>query len=232
MIIDVSRHNGIIDWPRVRNEGGVDCAIVRATLGSTGVDDRFAANWQSSGAAGISRRGVYHYVITGVPAAAQLANILATTGGDFGNEPATLDVERTRAEVQAMAAGWRFPVAAYTAMLFELAHALRMHTPVRLYTSKWEWEAMTNRPAWAANFPLWVAGYPNDPESTTYRPLVPAPWADWTMWQYSSTGRVPGIAGNVDLNRERAGQPPTPPPPTDTQAVAIAGHANAILELL
>lgn len=224
-IIDVSRHNGAIDWPRARAEGGVECAIIRATLGSTGVDERYAENWRESGWAGVPRRGVYHYVIAGVSAAAQVHNILAATGGDFGTEPVTLDVERTRAQVQAMKAGWQFPVAAYTAMLFELAHALRMHTPVRLYTSKWEWLAMTTEPAWAANFPLWVAGYPTDPESPTYKPAVPSPWADWSIWQYSSTGRVPGLAGDVDLSRERAAAP-------DTLAADVASHARAILGVI
>jgi hypothetical protein len=30
---------------------------------------------------------------------------------------------------------------------------------------------------------------------------VPAGWATWTFWQYTDSGRVPGIVGNVDLNR-------------------------------
>ena len=57
---------------------------MRATLGSTGIDDRYAENWRESGWAGIPRRGIYHYFITGVSAAAQLANILAVMGATLG----------------------------------------------------------------------------------------------------------------------------------------------------
>ncbi len=224
--IDVSKWQGAIDWPRVANEGGVTCAVMRATLGATGFDDRFDANWQGSRVAGIARRGVYHYVITSAPAAGQLNNILATTGGDFGTEPVTLDVERTSAEVKAMQAGWQFPKTAYTAMLLELVNGLAQRVPVRIYTSKWEWLAMTTMPAWAASYPLWVAGYPLDPNNTAYRPAVPAPWADWTVWQYTADGHVPGITGAVDMSREKVVTPPS------TVAIEIAGHARAIKGLV
>ena len=37
-------------------------------------------------------------------------------------------------------------------------------------------------------FTLWVARYGKEPSRA------------WDVWQYSSTGSVPGIRGNVDLN--------------------------------
>jgi len=224
MIIDVSKWQGAIDWPAVGGEGGVTCAIMRCTLGATGTDIQYARNWSESARAGIPRRGAYHYVITNVSASLQLGNILAVTGGDFGNEPFTVDVERTSAERVAMAGGWPFPKAAYTNMLLELTSRLAQRARVRIYTNKTEWQAMTTQPAWAANYGLHVAGYPADPNNTVYRPFVPAPWVDWTMWQFSSTGRVAGIASNVDLNRDRVVEPvvvpPSPPPPVDTGAIA------------
>ncbi len=41
---------------------------------------------------------------------------------------------------------------------------------------------------------LWIAhwGVP--------APTVPSPWIDWTFWQHTSTGSIPGVTGNVDLN--------------------------------
>ena len=128
-----------------------------------------------------------------------------------------------------MAAGWRFPKEQYTWTLNALCHDLLAHTPVRIYSNKWEWEAITLQPSWAREFGFHVAAYPDNPDSLTYRPQVPAPWNDWEMWQYSSTGRLPGIAGNVDLNRERV---PVSNPPPDTLAADIASHALAIKELL
>lgn len=48
----------------------------------------------------------------------------------------------------------------------------------------------------ADNHILWLAQYTN-----AIKPNVPAPWKDWTFWQWTETGTVPGISGNVDLNR-------------------------------
>lgn len=48
-------------------------------------------------------------------------------------------------------------------------------------------------------YPLWIANYGPDPPATL-SPSQYAPWSSWEFWQHSSTGSVPGIGGNVDLN--------------------------------
>ncbi|MDK8193954.1 GH25 family lysozyme [Paenibacillus sp. UMB7766-LJ446] len=42
---------------------------------------------------------------------------------------------------------------------------------------------------------LWIARYSN-----TKVPDDQPAWKNWTIWQYSDAGKVPGITGNVDLN--------------------------------
>ena len=62
-----------------------------------------------------------------------------------------------------------------------------------------------------ANFPLILARY------TSVTPPVPSPFPAYLAWQYTSTGVVPGIAGNVDINRwygPKVAPPVTLPPPT------------------
>ncbi len=44
------------------------------------------------------------------------------------------------------------------------------------------------------NYPLWLAHY------QTQKPTLPVGWTEWLMWQWSEKGSVNGIAGNVDLN--------------------------------
>ena len=44
------------------------------------------------------------------------------------------------------------------------------------------------------DIPLWLAAY------VSPCPNTPVPWTSWTMWQYSSTGKIAGISGNVDEN--------------------------------
>jgi lysozyme len=220
-IIDLSRWQGKPDWARVR-AAGVTTAIMRCCTGGTGVDSEYARNWRESALAGIPRRGTYAYVITGIPAAEQVANILRVTGGDFGTEPLTLDCERTKSERDAMAGGWVFPKNAYTSMVWDMLHALTPHAPngLRIYTSANEWAAITSQPAWAVWYPLWVAHY-NDHVA---QPDCPRGWA-WARWQYSCTGHVDGIDGAVDLNRERV---VTPVPSPDPMAPAILAHVTAI----
>lgn len=212
MIIDVSRHQGYIDWNKVKNEGQVDYATIRCTLGSTGVDDRFKVNWLESGQAGIPKRGQYHYIITNTTAKGQFENIKRVTGEDFGNAKFVLDVERTNEERKAMLNGWLFPKINYTEMLVNLIGMLKEVVPqgLLIYTNKSEWQIMTTQPVWAKEFGLYVAAYPANPDDTTYKPAIPFPWTDWEMWQYCSTCRIPGINAKVDLSRAR--NIITPPP--------------------
>jgi lysozyme len=113
-----------------------------------------------------------------------------------------------------------------------------------VYTGPW----YVNRPGWGpapaelAQYGLWLAAY----QATMPRP--PAPWSFVAIWQHTSSGRVPGIDGDVDLNvfngpRERLslyGKPggvvepePPIPAPADTRiprALALLKQAVAILE--
>ncbi len=49
------------------------------------------------------------------------------------------------------------------------------------------------------SYPLWIANYNSAPPSTLAAGNY-APWSSYKFWQYSSTGSVPGISGNVDLD--------------------------------
>ena len=65
-------------------------------------------------------------------------------------------------------------------------------TPV-FYTNAYSaasiWEAELTR------YPLWIADYgPSEPASIGH-------WRSWVGFQYADNGRVPGISGNVDLDR-------------------------------
>jgi lysozyme len=46
-----------------------------------------------------------------------------------------------------------------------------------------------------AQYPLWIAHYTSAP-----KPIVPPPWVDYSMWQWSGSGRVDGVQGDVDRN--------------------------------
>ncbi|HET6369970.1 MAG TPA: GH25 family lysozyme, partial [Nitrospiria bacterium] len=89
--IDVSHHQGEIDWPAVAG-AGTEFAFIKATEGRDFRDSNFTANWQAAGRAGIAR-GAYHFFTFCTDGAAQAANFIATVSPPGGELPPVADVE-------------------------------------------------------------------------------------------------------------------------------------------
>jgi lysozyme len=185
--IDVSHWQGAIDWRAVRG-GGIDFAFIKATEGGTYTDPKFATNWAAAADAGITR-GAYHYFRPNVDAVKQAEHFLRVTRLGPGDLPAVLDVETSDglagdALLRAIR-GW----------LETVERATGKRPIVYTYPDFW------NRYVSASPGPyaLWIASYGRD------QPLMPIGWSDWTFWQSSATGRVPGIQGDVDLDHFRGG---------------------------
>jgi lysozyme len=209
--IDVSRFNGAIDWQAVAGEGvsfafvaasrgsGADCAVVPD---SCGADPRYDTNYAAARAAGV-RVGPYHRAFIG---GGERSEVLAD---------ARAEADVFIASVGALRRG-------------DLRPALDVETPfdvpdtasVRLWVRKWVKRVRkqlgarpliyTNATSWAATDDtrefakaghlLWVANW------SVSRPAVPARnWAGkgWVVWQFTSSGRLAGVKGRVDLNRLR-----------------------------
>src|SRR5262245_764947 len=92
--IDVSHHDGTIDWSAVKS-GGIDFAIMKATESTNFVDPMFATNWAGAGQSKIVR-GAYHFFRPAADAVAQADFFVQNAGipgaGDF---PLTIDLEAT-----------------------------------------------------------------------------------------------------------------------------------------
>ena len=186
--IDVSYYQGTIDWPAVAATD-IRFAVVRLSDGVGTRDSQFVRNWQESRRAGLIR-GFYQYfrASAGGAAQAQLAvDRLAEAGGFQSSDlPPVLDIEtldgRTAAQVAAEATIW--------------VDAMREATgkePI-IYTGAYFWD--DNRLPDSLNTqPLWTANYTTNP-----CPWTSDSWDRWTLWQYSDSGTVSGIAGPVDLD--------------------------------
>ncbi len=179
--IDVSHHQGSIDWSKVAGDD-VAFAYLKATEGGDFRDRAFARNWREARDAGIAV-GAYHFFTFCRPGADQAANVLAVVPVEADALPLAVDLEfggncgRTpdgatmRRELDA----FLVPVErAYgkPALLYvtpEFLDAYRTHLPARA---------------------LW--------RRSILRKLDGA--APWRLWQYHNRGRVDGIAGPVDLN--------------------------------
>jgi len=89
--IDVSNHQGEIDWQRVADDE-IDFAYIKSTEGGDFVDMYFERNWAQAKAAGL-KVGAYHFFTFCTPERDQAANLLATVPLDDMDLPLALDLE-------------------------------------------------------------------------------------------------------------------------------------------
>lgn len=178
--IDVSHHQGKIDWQRVAADD-VAFAIIKATEGGDHIDDAFATNLSEARASGLVV-GAYHFFTFCRPGADQAKNFLAVVprGEPMlppvvdielgGNCPRRLTPEELRAELGAFLA----PVEAQfgkQAIIYLIGEAVDLYETVMPVRERW------------------------------VRSLVRHPGNEkWMYWQYHNRGRVDGIEGAVDLN--------------------------------
>jgi lysozyme len=181
--IDVSYHQGRIDWRRVR-EAGIEFAFIRVSDGLTFEDPQFQANWSGAKKVGILR-GAYQFFRPEESARAQADLMIAALARDPGELAPVIDVEVT---------GGRAPdkLAAAIRTWVERVRARTGREPI-VYTSPAFWRDHVGG-ADLTSQPLWLAHY------TTECPRIPTPWTRWTFWQHSEHGTVPGIKGRVDLD--------------------------------
>ena len=185
--IDVSKHQGVIDWQKVK-AAGIEFAIVRAGYGmyENQVDSRFAENMAGAKAAGIPV-GVYWYsYAVSISEAIREAEACIKTIEPYQSQivlPVAYDWEdKTQGAMTADTTAAcckafldRIAAAGYRPMLYSFSNWLE----TRLQDPRLD------------EFPRWVA------HVGVEKPVCSKPYL---MWQYSHTGTVSGISGNVDLN--------------------------------
>ncbi len=183
--IDVSVYQGDVDWATVASQN-IFYGFVKATEGASSKDDKFARNWAVMRSVGVVR-GAYHFFRPGKDPAVQANNFLqAVQTIEAFDLPAVLDLEiddgLSASAVIDRALQWLSIVESKTG-----------RRPI-LYTFPVFWEDKLGSPKQFATYPLWVANFGSS------SPYVPAPWGSWTFHQYSESGVLRGVDGNVDLN--------------------------------
>ncbi|MDO4393287.1 MAG: GH25 family lysozyme [Bacillota bacterium] len=89
--IDVSKHQGEIDWEGIA-EQGFEFAYIKATEGTTHVDSRFEYNWKNA-RKHVFRVGAYHFLSYDSPGDTQAANFMKTVPRRWNTLPPVVDVE-------------------------------------------------------------------------------------------------------------------------------------------
>jgi lysozyme len=181
--VDVSGHQGLIDWDRLKSDG-VDFAYIKASEGETFNDPRFSRNWYAAEQSGILR-GAYHFFTQCRSGKVQAENFIRIVPADPNALPPVIDAERMGPCTQTPAVK---DVAAEIEIFLNLVQAQYRVRPI-IYTTREFHEAYLSGKFQKERF--WI------------RRLFRAPnfrQSQWVFWQYHNSGRRSGVSGPVDLD--------------------------------
>lgn len=190
MGIDVSKHNGSIDWNAVKNSG-VSYVIIRCGYRgySTGVlieDPKFRSNIKGAKAAGL-KVGVYVFsqAVNEVEAVEEASMAVSLASGYGLDYPIFIDVEGSGGRGDGVSRDMRTAVCkAFCATVQNSGYSAGIYANKTWFNEKISTGSLTG-------YKIWLAQYASAPTYTATR---------YDMWQYSSKGRVSGIKGDVDMN--------------------------------
>ncbi len=194
--IDVSHHNGKIDWAKVAADGK-KFAIMKAQYEAQShrIDETFEYNYAEAGKNNLSR-GVYVYIARSSIADPVLdANmLLEKLKGRPLEYGIWLDVEDKNVRNIGKNA-WTEIIRVYADIFRRAGYYVGIYC-------NWDWyKNVLDSKTLAKEFKFWIARYPKNDNGvykpgSTLRPVAESVVA----WQYSSKGKVSGIVGNTDLN--------------------------------
>lgn len=185
VVADVSHWQGTIDWAAFAAAAGSSAgygrtgpkraagAICKATQGTDGVDPQFRRN-QRLMRQHLALRGFYHFYSATAPVREQAEHLARTVEALLPGEFVALDVEQDAEHARHEQ---------FCALVDDL-----LGGTCWIYGGQ---QVRTRRP-------LWVARYRNDTPDPAGEPDL-----GHVLWQFTDSGRWPGIAGNVDLNVHR-----------------------------
>ena len=184
-ILDVSRWQGSIDWDAVKRSGKIDGVMLRV-LGSKGgkpyVDPYFARNYAECARLGIPVGGYYYTcAVTPRQTEEELAVLKIALRGKTFQRPLAIDVEDPRLRSLAPA-----KLSALVAEAAAQLEAWGLYAMVYTYTN---FADTSLDMAALAAYDLWIADYRGK-----------RPTRRHGMWQYTSSGKIPGVSGPVDLS--------------------------------
>lgn len=208
--IDVSQYQGIVDWLSVR-ASGVDFAILRTGYGNelpeTQTDTMFSTNYDAAKANDI-KLGVYHVSYATTPEiAAQEAqmclNILNKRHLDY---PIYIDIEQpsqsalSKDQLSAI-------VSSFNSVISKAGYKTGIYSSTGFFNGNLSGSGLDAYDKWVAHPDVATPNY-----SGAY-----------TVWQYSQSGSVPGIAGTVDLDYSYQDYPVAAAAPVDKSMISDTG---------
>ena len=185
--IDISHHQGKIDWEELKEKGTINdlpirFIMIKATEGANRTDANFKDNFYQARENGFTR-GAYHFYSVLSPAKEQAAFFIRQVKLEMGDLPPVLDVEhkpRNQTDEE------------FKNSVKEWLDIVEDHYGVKpiIYTYYKFKTRYLSDPVFD-EYPYWIAHYYVD--KVEYE-------GEWKFWQHTDVGRLPGIRGPVDFN--------------------------------
>ena len=187
--IDVSEHQGRIDWDAVK-ASGIDFAILRVGFGAPSfggrVDYQFNRNISECERLGIPYGVyVYSYAFDNQQAADEASMVIDCLSGHNPRLPVYYDLED-----KTIIADGRQSGIASRAQTFCNKISSAGYKPGIYANLNWFNNILTDPVFKSGSWDHWIAQYNSQCHYT----------ASYSFWQYTSRGKVSGISGNVDMN--------------------------------
>ena len=184
--IDISHHQGIINWDKILHKNKMDTLInfvyCKATEGTNFIDEEWERNRKSLNELGV-RNGSYHFFNPNKDPIKQAKHFISIWKPRDIDLPPVLDVEIENAEkndteLKKSMTKWLLYVEKKT------GHHPVIYTQDNFFIEKFKNDFL--------NYNFWIASYTRKPMELNYKRIV--------HWQYSKSGEIPGISEKVDLN--------------------------------
>ncbi len=198
--IDISHHQGKIDWEKVSQDSLIQFVYIKATQGGSYIDPDYKKNFTRAQRCGL-KCGSYHYFTMRSKAKDQFDNFKATTSKHVQDLIPVVDIELNGHDKK----GWmidgchtgknmakeRERVILTVSLLLDLFEKEYGCKPL-LYCSYASYAQVIKGNF--EDYPIFLGNYAKTPRFDTYQ-----------IWQYSDKGHIDGIEGYVDLDQFQDG---------------------------
>ncbi len=185
--IDISSHQGKIDWEKVSSDKDIRFVYIKATEGSTYRSPHYPDNITEARRSGLLV-GSYHYLTSTSPIDRQFKNFSTFALKNIQDLIPMLDVE--------VRGNWSRSQLIDSVAKF--CNLVEQHYGVKpmIYSTMGFYNK--NLTPHFNKYPLYIGRYSNEEPEINWK-------GEYTVWQYSETGIIPGIDAYVDLCRYRRG---------------------------
>lgn len=184
--IDVSHHNPILDWAEVKRQN-IHFTYIKATEGITHEDRNYSYNYKLAKDNNI-KTGSYHFYNFGISGREQAKHFIRIAKCQSGDLIPAIDVEHSPANPYSKDPVFiKSVIKELKVMENELYEYYGVHPIIYTNTDCYKLYINNSFP----NNPIWISSLNKEPNNEI---------KNWIIWQFTHTGELDGIVGNLDLN--------------------------------